>query len=95
MAQISYAPGGLPAVVMTFADKTIGPTTSLSKVSTQPVTQGTLPPSQAAAYPQFNIVGRSADVGEIADCLNQLVARIEALEAVLGQNPAQYSITPT
>lgn len=95
MPLISYAPGPNPGIVMINSDLTIGPTTSLTKTATLPATSGTLPTTGAAAYPMWNIVGRFADAGELADCFNQLVARIEALEAIVGSNPTVYGITPS
>jgi len=88
MALISYAPATVIGGTI-FGDKTIGPVTGVTKTANLPGTGGTLPVAPpVASYPAFNTTGNIADAGEIADCLNQLVVRIEALEAILAANPA-------
>lgn len=94
MPLISYAPAGL-AASYTLASRTVGQVTSVVKASQTPAaTAGTLPAVQASAYPVYGLVGKVADAGEVADCLNQLVSRIESLEAIIQANPA-YGITET
>lgn len=94
MPLISFAPGPAPGVTMINADKTIGPTTSIGRTGSQPASPGVIPASGAGTYPQYNLTGKYADAGEVADCLNMLVARIQALEAVLASDPGS-GITQT
>ena len=91
---ISYAPGNFPSVPLILGDITIGPTTAVTKTAVPSSTGGTLTTNSAATYPNYNTIGKWADAGEIADCFNQLVCRIEALEAIIAANPA-YGITAT
>lgn len=65
----SYTPGQAPLVTDN-ADMTVGPTTPVS--------------TSNGGYPAFNVIGYAADAGEVSDCLNQLVVRIQALEAFAG-----------
>jgi hypothetical protein len=94
MPLISYTPGQ-PGNI--FTGKTIGPTTANPKANVSaPVTLNVVPPpgTSQGAYLPFGRVGYFADAGEVADCLNQLVARIESLEGLMNTNPA-YGITAT
>ena len=94
MALISYAPATVLGGTI-FGDKTIGPVNNVTKSGPIPATGGTLPVAPpVASYPLFNTTGNIADAGEIADCLNQLVVRIEALEALLAANPS-YGLIAT
>lgn len=93
MPLISYAPGGLPGVPLINSNRTVGPTSAVTKAPSAIPTLGTIPANQTAVYPLFNATGRAADAGEVADCFNQLVSRIQALEAILGAN-SEYGIFP-
>lgn len=94
MPLISYAPD-LPPSVTSGRSVTVGPTTAISKsLGPAQVSAGTLPIPPQGSYPTIGRIGTPADAGEVSDCLNQLVARIEALEGLLSNNPA-YGIVAT
>ena len=67
---VSYTPAAPPFITDT-ASKTVG---SIS----------TITPNVTNVFPTFGPSGYYADAGEVADCLNQLVTRIKALEAIQG-----------
>jgi hypothetical protein len=94
MPLISYTPGQ-PGNI--FTGKTIGPTNVNPKVNAvTPPTLGVTPPpgTPQGNYTTFGRVGYFADAGETADCMNQLVVRLEALESLLNINP-NYPIVTT
>lgn len=67
MPPTSYTPAS-PALITVDGDQTLGPTTM------------TAVPPTGGQYLKFNVVGYPADAGEVADCLNALVLRLQALE---------------
>ena len=102
---VFYSPGGFKTQML-LGDVTLGPIlanrvggnpptagTMTTSVGQQPPILGIYPPSYGN-FPAFNIVGKIADAGEIADCLNQLVLRIQALEAAMALSSA-YGIVQT
>jgi hypothetical protein len=105
MPNIFYSPAGYSAQML-LGDKTIGPISG-NKVGGQPATGGTIPaavgqqppalgiyPPSYGSFPQYNLVGKNADAGEVADCLNQIILRIQAIEEVLNNSTA-YGVIQT
>lgn len=71
MPLTSYTPAS-PTLITMDGDTSLGPTTA------------TAAPPSGGTYLKFNVVGYPADAGEVADCLNALVQRIQALETFAG-----------
>lgn len=92
----SYAPGARYTLLPPAT--TVGLTNAVPKVpssiNSNPVAVGSPPIPPQGVYPAYGHIGQFADAGDVADCLNQLVARIEALEGLLSNNPA-YGIVAT
>ena len=102
---VFYSPGGYQAQML-LGNTTIGPILGQKTGGISP-TYGTVNPIAGqlspilgvyppgyGSFPRFGKVGKFADAGEVADCLNQLVLRIQALEAFMGANPS-YGVVPT